>query len=455
MPNSRGWIKPIFSSIGLVLSLIGWVILSPSAIGGNTHYIILIGNSMEPDFFRGDLVLVQPAHQYNIGDIVAYTQPDVGTIFHRIVDISDDGFTLKGDHNSWEDSYFPNEEEILGKFWIKIPSAGTYLQYLRKPGLFAIVVLGFSGLILFTLFFDHSRKKGNSVQENISSVQKVHEEDDMDNKISDEIYLVSAVGFLALILIGVSFAQPIETSTADNYEYTHIGNFEYYSYVTNDVYEDNILQSGDPIFRQLNNSFNIIFSYELKSDHTASMQGTYRLLAKISEASGWERTIEIIPPSLIVENSFTSEGTLDLSDIQELTDNYEEQTGIYNNRFTLTITPEVSIQGKIGGRNFSDIFVPELPFSFDDQKLILIDDTSDSTDVLNPVQGSTVLGTKETDNTLSILGFELDILLARFIAIYLLLMAIIALLWISHRQQKTANKINNEKPAAEHTEKNV
>ncbi len=445
MPSSRNWIRPIFSAISLVVSLLGWIILTPDAIGGQTSYIILIGNSMEPDFKRNDLVLVQPASSYNIGDIVAYAQPDIGTVFHRIIDIGEDGFLLKGDHNSWVDSYHPREDEILGKFWIKIPSAGKYLQYLRKPGTFTLVAVFFAGLILFTLGFDSFTKKKRYNQKSNGSVLVIQKEDDMDKKASDTIYLISAVAFIAIILAVVSFSKPLEDMVADNFEYLHIGDFEYYSYVPENVYEDNILQSGDPIFRQLNNSFNIIFSYELSSAQPASIQGTYRLLAKISEASGWERSIEVVPPSLIVETSFISEGILNLADIQVITDNLEEQTGIFNNQYELTIIPEIIIQGTIGGRDFSDIYTPELSFSFDDQKLILIEDKTGETDVLNPVQASVVLGSKLGPNTLSILGFELNILLARFISICGILISIIAFAWFFFWQKKNVAKINKTK----------
>lgn len=429
MHQSQSWVKPVFSAFCLVLSILGWMILSPTAIGGRTTYIILIGNSMEPDFRRGDLVLVQPALTYNIDDIVAYAQPDIGTVFHRIIDTNDDGFVMKGDHNSWEDFYFPNEEEIIGKFWIKLSSVGTYIHYLRQPVPLSLLVITFLGLILFSMIYENPRKKRNDNQK----------ANGMDKKISDYIYLISAIVFSALILAIVSFSRPLQGPTEDNVEYTHKGNFNYYSYASENVYENNILQSGDPIFRELNNSFNIIFSYELDSDQKANIQGTYRLLGEISEASGWNRTIEIVPLSLIVENSFISEGVLELSDIQALTDNYEAQTGIYNNRYTLTIKPEIILQGRIGDRDFSDTFIPELPFSYDEQKLVLIEDKSSDTDVLNPVQESAVLGSKEAPNTISIFGFKLNVLMGRLISIYTLFFSIIAFSIVLWKQKKVNN----------------
>jgi hypothetical protein len=38
---------------------------------------------------------------------------------------------LKGDNNHWIDSYRPRETDIIGKLWIRIPSAGFILQRLQ------------------------------------------------------------------------------------------------------------------------------------------------------------------------------------------------------------------------------------------------------------------------------------------------------------------------------------
>lgn len=438
-------LRPILSAICIVLVLTGWIIFAPSGIGGQTTYIILVGNSMEPDFKYGDLVLVRNASKFFVGDIVTYNQPDVGTILHRIVRIENGSYILKGDNNSWEDTYEPSEQEIIGKLWIHIPTVGKFFQLLRTPGVFSMMIVSFSALVLLTLFHDNSEKNHQHDQISDTCIQedKVQK---MDKKYSDSLYLVFVIGFIAAILAFTSFTQPLKSSSTDNIAYTHYGYFEYYADVPDDVFEGNVLQSGDPIFRQLNDSFEITFSYELKSDQFKSVQGTYRLLAKINESSGWNRTVEIIPYSLIVENSFTSSGTLDLSEIQTLVDNFEEQTGISNNRYTLDIIPEVILEGTIGGREFEDTFMPEMAFSFDDQKLILSDESTGSSDILNPVESGVVLGSQDTDNTISILGFDLSVLIIRLISIYGISTSLIAFILLSRRHKKLlAEKENNKK----------
>ena len=446
MQRSNSWVNSVLSAFSLVFILTGWIFFAPQTIGGQTAYVIIIGNSMEPEYHLGDLVLIRNASDYKVGDIVAYNYPAIGTVFHRIVKNDGITFILKGDNNSWEDDYKPEYDEIIGKLWLHIPVAGKFFQYLRKPGAFTLVVIIFTILIVLSIFPKGNRTniKEKYIQKQ-SSFDHENEEINMNNNSSDTIYLISAVGFIALVLMFASFSQPIEQSAADNIEYTHSGYFEYYSEVPEDVFEGDVLQSGDPIYRQLNDSIDITYSYEISSVEPISIQGTYRLLAKISESSGWNRTIEIIPISFIVENSFTSSGILDLNEIQDFMDNFEEQTGLKSTRYTLSIIPEVNIQGTIGKNDFSDTFSPELKFSMDDQKIILLEESNtENGDVLNPVENGEILRTRNKANSISILGLSINILVVRFISLYFLAGSIIAFIWFYKKSKKDGELISNE-----------
>jgi len=62
-------------TIGIIQFVIAWALFAPQQLGGQTSYVILIGNSMEPEFHRDDLILVRPSEVYQIGDTVAYHHP--------------------------------------------------------------------------------------------------------------------------------------------------------------------------------------------------------------------------------------------------------------------------------------------------------------------------------------------------------------------------------------------
>ncbi len=448
MKNHRNWLNPFLSAFLLVLTISAWLVLAPREIGGQTTYVIVIGNSMEPGFRNNDLVLIQQAKVYNVNDIVVYKQPDIGIVFHRIIRIDGAHYIFKGDNNSWEDSYHPDQRELIGKLWIHIPTAGKALRILRTPVGFSSLVIIFSFLLILIIFSDINRIKRHNKEKHIQTIKfnKSIKDRGMDNNNSDSLYLIASIGFIAIILAIVSFSQAIVTSTDDNYSFTHNGHFEYFSAVPDDIYDNDILQSGDPIYRQINDSFNIVFTYDIKSEKPlTSINGTYRMVAIIKEASGWERSLELIKPSLINVEKFTSSAVVDLTQIQSLIDNFEKQTGVANNRYTLVIQPEVVINGKINGRKFQDNFTPDLRFSLDDQKLVLLNDNDLSVDVFNPVKDSIAIGTRNTPNTISILGLQLNILIARIISIYTIIGTAIAAFWVLYKNGYFHKSITKEK----------
>ena len=116
------------------------------------HLNVVVSGSMEPAFYRGDIVLVEKAgflgiDEFNpedvqIGDVVVYDaawfdQP----VIHRIIDIRDiNGTTLyliKGDNNDHPDPYYVKSSQIkekvvtFGDNLVVIPKIGYLSLWLR------------------------------------------------------------------------------------------------------------------------------------------------------------------------------------------------------------------------------------------------------------------------------------------------------------------------------------
>ena len=117
------------------------------------HLNVVVSGSMEPAFYRGDIVLVQKAdflgiHEFDpkdveIGDVVVYdakwfNQP----VIHRIINIVDiNGTTMyliKGDNNNGPDPYYVEASQIkervvtLGDSLVVIPKIGYLSLWLRS-----------------------------------------------------------------------------------------------------------------------------------------------------------------------------------------------------------------------------------------------------------------------------------------------------------------------------------
>lgn len=135
--------------IGLALLsalLVAWfVLLRPASLGGSVTYIVIRGDSMEPSYASGDLLIVRNQPSYGRHDVIAYRVPDgeVGegiVVVHRIAGGSAAaGFTVRGDNNPSADPWLPQETDVVGKAWLLIPGLGLVLMVVRQPLVLAAI----------------------------------------------------------------------------------------------------------------------------------------------------------------------------------------------------------------------------------------------------------------------------------------------------------------------------
>ncbi len=113
--------------------VLGWL-LWPSSLGGCTTLTIVSGESMEPTYSTGDLV-VSRCGPVEVGDIVVYNPPDVGgaRVIHRIVGGDTGGWVLQGDNNSFLDPWEPEQDRILGSAVLHLPQVGKFAAILLSP----------------------------------------------------------------------------------------------------------------------------------------------------------------------------------------------------------------------------------------------------------------------------------------------------------------------------------
>src|SRR3990172_9830433 len=92
-------LKRIFKMIFVIVLIPFVVYFWPSALGGTAEFLIVQGNSMLPTILPGSLVITKQAESYHIDEIVAYDEGEDfrhKIVVHRILDITDDGFLIKG-----------------------------------------------------------------------------------------------------------------------------------------------------------------------------------------------------------------------------------------------------------------------------------------------------------------------------------------------------------------------
>lgn len=113
--NLVGW--------ALVLAVLGawWLTLAPTRIGGPATFVVVVGESMEPRWFTGDVVVTRRAATYQVGDVVAF-RTDAGTVIHRVVGgDAEHGFTTQGDNRTTPDTWTTRPSDVLGREWFTLP----------------------------------------------------------------------------------------------------------------------------------------------------------------------------------------------------------------------------------------------------------------------------------------------------------------------------------------------
>ena len=108
--------------------IITYVVILIIVLIAAQHLNVVVSGSMEPAFYRGDIVLIEKAdffgiHEFNpeevqVGDVVVYDaawydQP----VIHRIINITDINgttmYVIKGDNNDRPDPYYVKADQMI------------------------------------------------------------------------------------------------------------------------------------------------------------------------------------------------------------------------------------------------------------------------------------------------------------------------------------------------------
>lgn len=448
--------QALFSAFWLALMVAVWFSFAPVQAGGQATYIIVAGQSMEPNLYLGDLVVVHKASTYQVGEVVAYQNADIDRyVIHRIIDKNRGRFILKGDNNSWVDGYEPLPQEVLGKLWLHLPGLGIYMQKLREPIYMAVFAGLISSMVAGTLFVAKRREKqrmeenskqtewkirtwlidlgqkisfgkskGNFASRRHHSPVDLPAGQDTEQKSGQSratmetiFFSLAVIAFLSLILGIISFARPATQVISDEVSYQHLGFFSYSAFAPAGIYDSETIRSGDPVFPNLTCSINLNFNYTLVAESLENAEGAYQLNAVLNHPqSGWQRTIPIQAQTPFTGSAFNTQAVLNLCEIVRLVESVEEITSVRAGTYTLSVIPQVNISVLVAGRPLDTTFEPVLAFQYD-RALFYLAGKSEGLNPLNPSEANFLYGEKSVSNTLSLFGKELNVPALRAIAV--------------------------------------
>lgn len=417
--NNPGRRSPLGILASLAASAVFWFAFAPRQLGGWTTYVIVDGNSMEPRFRYGDLVLVRKQENYQVGDAVTYRNAEMGRfVFHRIVNVQAGRFVLQGDHNTWLDNYHPSREEIIGKLWIHIPSAGRAIQWAREPLHLAVGFGLIGGMMTASILIGPSRSRRGKT---------VHPLARGWSGFPEIVFFLT--GFAALAFLGLSvfaFTRPL-TLPAENLPYHQDVLFTYSAAGTPGVYDNGTIQAGEPIFPKLTCFLNVGLVYNITGNGLQDLTGNHQLYMRVfDEKSGWQRTIPLESETSFSGSSYNTRADLNLCEIESLAASMESQTGLHPSIYTLEVVARTIVMGNLGGQPLFEAFEPRLVFKFDDVHFHLEADDA-QIDPLHATKSASIAGTVGLPNAVTFPGGKIAVQSLRLIALLGLALSVISL----------------------------
>ena len=416
----------LLPAVLLVLTLLLWILFLPTQFGGGSAYVIVNGNSMEPLYHKGDLVVIRTETTYEVGDIVTYFNQELkAPVIHRIIAEKDGTFIMKGDHNPLQDISQPAPKDIFGKAWLHFPAVGKWLQPTQTP--LGITLLSAAAIfILLSMFITQKggrrfrREKllsgARPVPISIKFAKGAFSMRNLGSQIETILFIFLALFIGSLVLAVIAFTSPEMLSTPANIQLVNVGFFSYTAPGQAGVYDANGPKTGDPIFLKTTCNVNVHFSYVLNGDPLSDVKGSISLNAETRAANGWTRTFPLQPVTDFTGKAVDIQANLNPCQILSTLRSAEEQTQLHNDSYQLVLIPEVKVSAVAAQLPFVSTFAPRLLFYIDDTQMYVNQDSS-SQDPLSPYKVESKVTTAETPNKIQLPGFSLNVHVARVLSL--------------------------------------
>ena len=135
-------IKNLTSTIAAVAAFLSIVLIVLLVLG--YHPFVLSTQSMEPTVMKGSLCWVDTKitpQEVEVGDIVVYRSPANSLVLHRLVDMEEGKYVLKGDASQKKQEVALSKINFIGREVFSIPGLGSFVGQSRWVFLFAVVFL--------------------------------------------------------------------------------------------------------------------------------------------------------------------------------------------------------------------------------------------------------------------------------------------------------------------------
>ncbi|MDA8194137.1 MAG: hypothetical protein M0Z53_09095 [Thermaerobacter sp.] len=380
----RGPFAYFWLALGLLLAVWAWLNVAPAQFGGNKTYLVVKGTSMLPRFHADELVAVTTSPAYQIGQLAAYHNLQLhAVLFHQIVGQIGQRYVFKGLNNPVPDAYHPLASQIVGRLWWSLPHVGLWLAFFHQPWHAAWLMAGLALLVWGGASETRSRaarrqpsrkgrpgswrRPGLGRERGMVSVSATR-----NAKTSPAVYTWAAAAiqvFAAICLVGALWAwfSPTQRTAWRSVPYQVRGQFLYQAVVPKGtVYPSGMVTPGSSVFLKLTHTVTIAFAGQWSSPlpKAGSVQGQGELIANMTSSSGWSSSWILAPQTVWTGPTFALKGTLNTDALNARILQVNQETEVPYNTYTLTVTPRVTLHGRLLAEPFSAHLAPPLTFSY-------------------------------------------------------------------------------------------
>ena len=365
----------------VVVAAAAWMFLAPRQIGGRVDYAVIHGVSMQPKLHAGDLVIIRSKPSYKVGQVVGYQSGLLHeVVLHRIIGVNHGHYVFKGDNNNFTDSYFPTQNQLIGKLWLRIPHAGAVLEWVRSPGRAAIL----GGIIAFLIIFGGGSSA--SVRRRRRSRSGSHRHRRPEPYSGNNVSLAAAHGHVMPVVLGaligaavfaalalVGFTRPAHQMVADPSGYTQSAAYSYDADAQRStVYPNGRVGTGDPVYLSLAHRLALGLRYRFASTFPHAVGGTIALQARLRSGGGWTQLLAAAPAHKFSGDIAQVTVPVDLKQLQAKINAFRSEADVANETFTVAVASRIVLHGIVNGQQITSTFVPPpVTFNADDQSVEL------------------------------------------------------------------------------------
>ncbi len=188
----------------------------------------------------------------------------------------------------------------------------------------------------------------------------------------EAVIVCAVLAICSVIVAGVAWTHP--TRAAAPLAYTQAGRVSYSAPTSPaSVYGAARLTTGQPIYGSVVSAVTVSYAYRFQAAAPAFLSGTEQLVARISNGQGITRTIPIQSAATpFTGERFTVSGTLDMAALKSVAGVFDQVAGTQSNfgTYAVTISPLVSVYGRLGPAPLNAAFNSPVSFSYSSGNLI-------------------------------------------------------------------------------------